>query len=95
MANETNDTTQEVMKPATVQGVVRFGTDQMGNPAPLLWKRVSDGIKYLSVSFIGLVSASTIFNSHQESVITFCLSALIIFLGGLDLMLGVAPQKTN
>lgn len=86
---------QEVQKTVTVQGKVRFGLDQINNPTPDKWKRISQGLKYLFTGLIAMVASTTIFTSKQSNIINFCLAIAILILGAIDVMMGVSPTIDN
>ena len=79
----------EVSLPKVQHGEVKFlSPGAFSNPAPDKLKRSLTAIRYTLVSFIALVSASSI---PYAQTWTLGLSAAIILCGGIELATGVKP----
>lgn len=87
--NEDKGEDIDVSLPAVQHGEVKFlNKDGFVNPAPDKLKRVLTSIRYTLVSFIALVSASSI---PYAQTWTLGLSAAIIICGAIELATGVKP----
>lgn len=84
---------QEVQKTVIVHGKTKFGFDQIGNPTPDKWKRISQGLKYLFTGLIAMFTSTTLVNAKQANIISFCLAVGILILGAFDIMLGVSASN--
>jgi len=82
---------QEVNKPVAIKGKVRLGLDQLSNPTPLKWKRVSNALKFFFTGLITIFSASSLVGPKTANIINLCISIAILALGALDMGLGVGP----
>lgn len=75
------------------EGTIRIGAKGIANPTPTLLARVTKALRYFAVSLITMVSATDLFDGGQAKVISFCLGVFILALGGVDIVIGVEPDK--
>lgn len=73
--------------------VTVFG--KMSNPTPTLLAKITKALRYFSVSLITMVAATDLFSGGQAKIISFCLGAFILLLGGIDIVIGVEPDKKH
>jgi hypothetical protein len=64
------------------------------NRTPTILARTTKALRYFCVGIIGLTSTSNQFSAAQATQIAFWLAALILFLGALDVFIGIEPDKT-
>lgn len=74
-------------------GTIRFGSKGFGNPTPTLLARITKALRYFCVGLITMISGTDIFSGVQAKLICFCLGAFILLLGGIDMAVGVEPEK--
>lgn len=93
------DTDKHEVEVSTLKtGQLKFGIDQINNPAPEKWKRISSACRYFFVSLITMVSGTDLFVGNQSKIICFVLGILVLVSGAFDVFLGVEPpssQKNN
>lgn len=65
------------------------------NPTPTILARATKALRYFSVSLITMVSATDLFSGGQAKIISFCLGVFILALGGVDIVIGVEPEKKD
>ena len=63
------------------------------NPTPTLLARVTKALRYFAVSLITMISATDLLTGGQAKVTNFCLGVFILALGGVDIIIGVEPDK--
>ena len=63
------------------------------NPTPTLLARVTKALRYFAVSLITMISATDLLSGGQAKVTNFCLGVFILALGGVDIVIGVEPDK--
>ncbi len=91
----TEEKPQEVATTKVVTGTVRFGIDQINNPAPDKWLRISKGLKYFFTGLIAIVAGTPFISSKASNIINFTIAVTILALGAIDMMLGVSPAKND
>ena len=74
-------------------GTIRVGVKGMQNPTPTLLARVTKALRYFAVSLITMISATDLLTGGQAKVTNFCLGVFILALGGVDIVIGVEPDK--
>lgn len=77
----------------TTGKVTFFGP--INNPTPTLLARVTKALRYFAVSLITMVSATDLFSGGQAKIVSFCLGVFILLLGGVDIVIGVEPDKQS
>ncbi len=82
---------EEVQATKAVAGKIRFGLDQIGNPAPDRWMRISKGLKYFFTGAIVIVSGTPWLSSKEANITNFCIAIGILILGAIDTGMGVSP----
>ena len=85
----------EVQKTVEKKGKVRFNLQQIGNPTPVLAKRICTAARYFIVSLIGLISASDLFTGGQAKLLIFCGTVLIFLIGAIEICIGLEPAETK
>ncbi len=91
MGTEEQPHTEEVQTTKVVAGKVRFGLDQISNPTPDKWARISKGLKYFFTGAIVIVSGTPWLSSKAANITNFCIAIGILVLGAIDTGMGVAP----
>lgn len=86
----------EVETSKTIKGnVTLFSKGFWKKDTPTTLAILTKAARYFTVGIIGLIAASDLFTAHQSKVITLILSAFILFLGSIDLAVGVEPEDKN
>lgn len=62
------------------------------NRTPTILARTTKALRYFCVGIIGLTSTSNLFTAPQATQIAFWLALFIIFLGALDVFIGIEPE---
>lgn len=95
MATSEDEETKPVQVDTTkvTTGTVRVMGKGWRNPTPTLLARVTKGMRYFAVGLITMVSGSDLFTGGQAKIVNFCLGVFILLLGGIDLAVGVEPDK--
>lgn len=78
-----------------MEGNIKFNLNQINNPTPEKWKRISNAARYFFVSLITMVSATDLFSTKESKIICFVLGVLVLMSGAIDVFLGVEPQKDS
>lgn len=94
MPDQNTQTPDEVQVDTTAvtKGKVTF-FGNVKNPTPTILARVTKALRYFAVSLITMVSATDLFTGGQAKIISFCLGVFILLLGGVDIVIGVEPEK--
>jgi len=95
MGTDEKPQVEEVQATKVVTGKIRFGLDQINNPAPDRWMRISKGLKYFFTGAIVIVSGTPWLTATQSNVTNFCIAIAILILGAIDTGMGVAPVKND
>lgn len=77
----------------TIKGKVRVLGKGWANPTPTKLANITKALRYFMVGCITMVSGSDLFSGGQAKIINFCLGVGILFLGAVDLGVGVEPDK--
>ncbi len=73
------------------KGTIKY----FGNPnlqTPTILARCTKALRYFCVGLMTMVSGTDFFSGGESKKINFCLGAFILFLGGVDIMVGVEPE---
>lgn len=93
MADEQKEEVQVDTTKLATGKITVFG--KMSNPTPTILARATKALRYFSVSLITMVSATDLFTGGQAKIISFCLGVFILMLGGVDIVIGVEPDKKD
>ncbi len=77
----------------TTGSIKFFGDPKLSTPTILA--RCTKALRYFCVSLITMISGSNMFSGNQSKMINFGLSVFILFLGCVDIVVGVEPDKKN
>lgn len=74
---------------------VNFGLNQLNNPTPKVWSRISTSLRYLCVSGITLISATDFLPATKMKLFCFVLGGFILVLKSVDMGLGVNTDQSD
>jgi hypothetical protein len=74
---------------------VKFGLNQVSNPTPKVWGRISTSLRYLCVSGITLISGTDFLPANKMKMFCFVLGGFILVLKAVDMGLGVSEPENN
>lgn len=74
---------------------VTFGINNASSPAPVIWKRISDSIKYFLVGYMGLIPSAGVYTPDKIAHILFWCGIVIFALKAVDMGLGVKVEDES
>lgn len=84
----------EITEPIIAQGEVKFMTKSaFTNPAPEKLKRIIKALNYFCVGLVTVVGATDLFTGKQSKIIVFVIGVFVLFLGSMEVAIGVKPAE--
>ena len=85
--------TTEVDTTIQSKGSIVTGSKAFNLPTPTILSNWTKGIKWTCTGLIVSVNGSTLFTAHQASIASFILGIIILICGGIEMSVGVDPDK--